>query len=188
MTVPTAPTTGLCTVGTPTAVISDGSSFTWQCQGSNGGNTDGCFAFATSTTTTGTVGGGTATTRNYLNGIYVDPSDTSTPQMMGYPWDYTVNGSYQDPYAGAGVSGVQLSDGSYPVIIDLFTVDTGYTDFNAAANGDYNSYYQQTLQQVQQFASQIYGVRIDSEFNGNWEVWSVGNHRIPSADLHCRVH
>ena len=41
-----APTTGLCNAGTPTAVTTDGgSAWLWQCQGTNGGNTDGCFAF-----------------------------------------------------------------------------------------------------------------------------------------------
>jgi len=34
--------------------------------------------------------------RNYLIGKYDDPADVSTPALMGYPWAYTIGGSYQE--------------------------------------------------------------------------------------------
>ena len=50
-----APTTNLCSAGTPTAVTTDGSSFIWQCVGTNTGDADGCFA--TKSSSTGSSGG-----------------------------------------------------------------------------------------------------------------------------------
>jgi hypothetical protein len=52
-------------------------------------------------------------------------------------------------------------------------VQASYPDFNAAANGSYNSYYQQTAKKLAPFADQIYAVRIDSEFNGSWSEASA---------------
>jgi beta-mannanase len=100
---------------------------------------------------------------------------------MGYPWDYTINNSYQDNCAGCGVSGL-ASNGftvgtsvGYPVIIDLFHVQSTYPDFTTAADGGYDSYYQQTAQSLAPYAKLIYAVRIDSEFNGSWSTWCPYN-------------
>jgi hypothetical protein len=59
-TVGSAPATGLCSAGTPTMVMADGVSWIWQCQGTNGGNTDGCFAFSSSTSSSSSSGGSTS--------------------------------------------------------------------------------------------------------------------------------
>jgi uncharacterized protein YegP (UPF0339 family) len=164
-----APTTDLCNVGTASAVTGTGP-WDWSCAGTNGGTTASCSASP--------PGSG----RHYLNGVYADPADTSTPALMGYPWDYTINGSYQDNYAGAGVSGL-ANLGGYPVIIDVYHIQSSYPDFTTAANGGYNTYYQETAQALAPYASQIYAVRIDSEFNGTWEASSpfAASPAIPPA-------
>ena len=59
-TVSSAPTTGLCSTGTPTAVTTDGSSFIWQCTGSGNFNeVAGCVATIGSTSSSsGSSSGG----------------------------------------------------------------------------------------------------------------------------------
>ncbi|HXX58620.1 MAG TPA: hypothetical protein VEI96_11515 [Thermodesulfovibrionales bacterium] len=48
-TLSSAPTSGLCSVGTATTVNGTGP-WTWTCQGSNGGNNDSCTAYTSSST------------------------------------------------------------------------------------------------------------------------------------------
>ena len=110
--------------------------------------------------------------RHYLNGVYADPADDSTPALMGYRWDYTIGRSYQDPCAGCSVSGLTYLHG-YPVVIDLYHVQTSYPDFRAAAAGDYDRFYRQTVAALMPYAASIYAVRIDSEFNGSWSAASA---------------
>jgi hypothetical protein len=110
-----------------------------------------------------------ASTRHYLIGVYEGPGDDSTPALMGYRWDFTIGRSYQDTCAGCGVSGLAYLHG-YPVVIDLQHVQPTYPDFRAAATGGYDAYYRQTVAALVPYAREIYGVRIDSEFNGNWAV------------------
>jgi hypothetical protein len=117
------------------------------------------------------IGGGSATARDYLIGIYADPSDGSTPIQMGYKWDYTINNSYQDNCAGCGVSGLRTMRG-YPVIIDLHHIQSSYPDFQAAARGEYDGFYLKTVEQLVPYSRAIYAVRIDSEFNGSWSATS----------------
>jgi hypothetical protein len=116
--------------------------------------------------------------RNYLVG-YRDgnPNDTTTAGLLGYAWEYTINNSAQDPGGGSGVSG--LGSSPHPgvsVIIDVFHLDNGtpsYMDPVVAGNGGYNTFYTQTAQALIQYANLIHGVRIDSEFNGNWQIWGA---------------
>ena len=112
--------------------------------------------------------------RNYLNGVYADPPDTTTPRLNSTPWDYTINNSYQDNCRGCGVSGLANSK-HYPVIIDLHHVQPSYPDFAAAASGAYNEDYRRTAHQLVPYAREIYAVRVDSEFNGPWAVTSPYN-------------
>ncbi|MEJ0048198.1 MAG: hypothetical protein WDN04_20305 [Rhodospirillales bacterium] len=117
--------------------------------------------------------------RTYLNGVYAVPPDTSTPALLGYSWDYTLNHAYQDNCRACGVSGLDTPD-FYPVIIDLYHVQSSYPDFAAAAQGAYDRDYRQMAQQLVAHASRIYAVRIDSEFNGSWSAASafVGEHAV----------
>jgi Cellulase (glycosyl hydrolase family 5) len=55
--VSSAPTTNLCSAGTPTAVTADGSSWIWQCAGTNGGNAGGCMASNGTAASGGDTGG-----------------------------------------------------------------------------------------------------------------------------------
>lgn len=120
--------------------------------------------------------------RNYLIGWRDgNPTDTTTAGLMGQPWDYTINESYEDPWAGAGVSGLDVSTHpGYPVIVAVYHLYTGsatdgslrYMDPAVAANGGYNTYYKQTADSLIPHAGIIYGVRIDHEFNGTWEPFS----------------
>ena len=80
-TVPSAPTTGLCSAGTPTSVTVDGSSFIWQCQGTNGGNADGCFAFQGSSTTSSSSGGNCTTTGGSASGVLTDGQNLTQDQV-----------------------------------------------------------------------------------------------------------
>jgi hypothetical protein len=116
--------------------------------------------------------------RTYLIGKYDDPADASTPALMGYPWDYTIGGSYQDSCAGCGVSGLNLIHG-YPVIIDIYHVQPSYPSFDAARDGNYDSFYQETAQSLLPYAGEIYAVRIDSEFNGSWSAASPFKGSLP---------
>jgi hypothetical protein len=109
--------------------------------------------------------------RHYLIGVYQDPLDVTTPALMGAPWDYTINYSYQDGCAGCGVSGLSQLHG-YPVIVDIYHVLPSYPSFKAAADGAYDKYYQQTAQALLPYAKQIYAIRIDSELNGSWSAAS----------------
>jgi hypothetical protein len=108
-----------------------------------------------------------AATRHYLIGVYAGPTDNSTPALMGYKWDFTIGRSYQDNCAGCGVSGLTYLHG-YPVVIDLQHVQSSYPDFHAAATGGYDMDYRQTVAALMPYAKEIYAVRIDGEFNGNW--------------------
>ena len=108
-----------------------------------------------------------ATTRHYLIGVYAGPTDNSTPALMGYRWDYTIGRSYQDNCRGCGVSGLTHLHG-YPVVVDIQHVQTSYPNFQAAADGRYDTYYRQTAAALAAFGNQIYAIRIDSEFNGTW--------------------
>jgi hypothetical protein len=135
------------------------------------------LAGGTAQSSSGGPPGGTVTSRNYLNG-YRDgnPTDKATPALMGSPWDYTIDYSYEDFWPGAGISGLSVTtEGTYPVIVAVYTVGKGYSDFRAAARGRYNAYYQQTARSLAKYANQIYAVRINHEFNGDWEPWSSGN-------------
>jgi hypothetical protein len=116
-----------------------------------------------------TASPGVAPTRHYLIGVYAGPGDDSTPALMGYPWDYTIGRSYQDPCAGCGVSGLTYLHG-YPVIIDLYHVQPSYPKFDVAAAGGYDTLYRQTVASLIPYANEIYAVRIDSEFNGSWSA------------------
>lgn len=74
-----APSTGLCTAGTPTTVNTSGSSYTWQCQGENTGTTASCSA--TQTTPTGEC-------RNYAGSVFdtqpaVDDATACWPAAAG---------------------------------------------------------------------------------------------------------
>jgi hypothetical protein len=109
----------------------------------------------------------TPTTRHYLIGVYAGPGDNTTPALMGYPWDYTIGRSYQDPCAGCGVSGLTYLHG-YPVIVDIYHVQPSYPKFESAAAGAYDALYRQTVISLVPYADEIYAVRIDSEFNGSW--------------------
>ena len=122
-----------------------------------------------------------ASGRNYLNGVYSHPLEGSTPKLMGYPWDFTIGGSYQDHCAGCSVGGIAGLKG-YPVILDLYHVQTGFPDFATAANGGYNANYKKTLEQLVPYASEIYAVRIDSEFNGDWEATTPFGKTTVSTD------
>jgi hypothetical protein len=108
-----------------------------------------------------------AATRHYLIGVYAGPTDNSTPALMGYRWDFTIGRSYQDNCAGCGVSGLTYLHG-YPVVIDLQHVQSSYPDFHAAATGGYDMDYRKTVAALIPYSKEIYAVRIDSEFNGNW--------------------
>jgi hypothetical protein len=112
--------------------------------------------------------------RNYLLGLRDgNPTDTTTATLMGQAWDYTINFSYEDPWAGASISGLAVSDRpGTPVIAAVYHLDNGsppYMDATVAANGGYNAFYTQTAQSLIPYANIIYGIRIDHEFNGTWE-------------------
>ena len=120
--------------------------------------------------------------RNYLNGVYANPADTSTPKLIGSSWDYTINYSYQDNKPGGGVAGVYRPvPPLYPLIVDLFHVNTSYDDAVAAADGRYNAFYRKTAQSLASGGRQIYAVRIDSEFNGSWSAWKPSGQTPASA-------
>jgi hypothetical protein len=117
-----------------------------------------------------------------LIGAYAGSGDNSTPDLMGYAWDYTIGRSYQDPCAGCGVSGLTYLHG-YPVIIDIYHVQASYPSFQAAAHGDYDALYRQTVASLVPDAKEIYAVRIDSEFNGSWAATTPfkGWRPVPSS-------
>ncbi len=132
--------------------------------------------------------------RHYLIGVYQDPDDNTTPALMGAPWDYTINNSYQDNCPGCGVSTLPQLHG-YPVIVDIYHVLPSYPSFKAAASGAYDAFYEKTALALLPYAKQIYAVRIDSELNGSWseaspfkswravpsKVWIAGFRRLAKA-------
>ena len=82
-TVSSAPTTGLCSAGTPTAVTVDGNSYIWQCIGTNGGDADGCLATKSSgSTSSGSSSGGNCTTTGGNAGtVLTDGLDLTQDQV-----------------------------------------------------------------------------------------------------------
>jgi hypothetical protein len=89
----TAPTTGLCTVGTASAVSGSGP-WTWSCAGSNGGNLASCTA------SVGGSGGGTSGSKDPTVGLLATASD-------GYA-GWSVAGLNAIPLTGS-ISGTTLT-------------------------------------------------------------------------------
>jgi hypothetical protein len=86
-----------------------------------------------------------------------------------YP-DFTINYSQMGP--GAGGNNPSNNNG-YPVLVAFGHLDANYPDANAAANGLYNSAYAQTVSSfIAPYASKVYAIRVDSEWQGNWSSYS----------------
>jgi hypothetical protein len=120
----------------------------------------------------------TGTGRNALLGMY-GSSGTTVSGWLGEKPDFTINNSFQDPGVSAGVSGLSGING-YPVVIALDLGAQHYnctdTDYIAAAAGQYNAQFTSKVQSLLPYASSIYGIRIDPEFNlhgggSSWATW-----------------
>jgi hypothetical protein len=126
----------------------------------------------------GTLQSSSPKVRNYLVGLRDgNPVDTTTAGLLGYPWEYTINFSYEDHLGGGStITGLAVTDRpGTSVIVAVYHLDTGtapYMDAVVAANGGYNAFYTTTAQSLVQYANIIHAVRIDHEFNGTWEPWS----------------
>ena len=108
---------------------------------------------------------------NALLGMY--QGDGLSPpfhvQFGRYP-DFTIDYSYMGPGAeGSDPAG----DLGYPVVLAVAHLSPNYPDPNAAANGAYNSAYQQTVDTfIAPVASTVYAIRIDWEWTGKWNIYS----------------
>ena len=96
----TAPTTGLCTTGTATAVTQDGASWIWQCVGSANGNTAACMSTETA------AGGGTTGTPTTGN----DTNEGATTCVFNFALG--ARNYYDQPGGNGSVWNTPLGDGA----------------------------------------------------------------------------
>lgn len=152
---------------TPTTSFTGTDSFTYSLVGLGGTS-----ASATATITVQAGG------RNFILGIGANHGESpSFRARLGFPPEYTVDNSFEDPFGFGGVAALYgNADNGYPVMISVslgpqgvepFFGGRGVTDYAGAAAGNYNGNYQQVVNDIKNSAqaSSVIAVRIDPEFS-----------------------